>query len=162
MKRWTCMAVVLLVLVGCGGGDGGDGNEPVEEAELPEFDLTGRWEMADADLKCQSSSGELPEFALADLNGEFTSELLERPLRIVQAGSSLEITDLESGSQVERTVAGNQVGYAQSERRLVGDHDIDLSLDVMGTAVDQDRVVGTHTFMWTTNLDGLTVAGDTL
>lgn len=29
-------------------------------------------------------------------------------------------------------------------------------------AVDKDRVVGTHTFMWTTKLDGLTVAGGTL
>ena len=106
MKYWIAVALLVLALTGYGGD-----REPLDQPEAPEFNLTGRWVTMAID--CDSFSGDLPEPALAELDGQLEYEALQSPgVRIVQMGNDLEFTDLETRKY--QKLGGNQAASCSS------------------------------------------------
>ncbi|MDE0206688.1 MAG: hypothetical protein OXP66_11755 [Candidatus Tectomicrobia bacterium] len=156
MKYWIAAVLLLPALTGCGGG-----GEPLDRLEAPAFDLTGRWVTAAID--CGSFSSDLPEAALAKLDGQLEDETLRSPgVRIVQTGNDLEFTDLEGGRRWDGTMSGDQFHFADSGRGDVGGPDADAYLEVEGTALDEDRIAVTHEVDWAFRAEGRTVTGGTV
>lgn len=155
MKHWIFIAPLILTLTGCGGG----GNrEPLEQ---PEFDLTGRWVTTAID--CETFSLDLPEFELAAFDAQLVEESLQGPgVRIVQMGNDLAFTDLESGRQWDGTISGDQMSYANSDQREVGDLDFDAYLEAEGTVLEEGVMVGSYDMDWTFEVDGMTITGGTV
>ena len=158
MKRWTGIALLMLALGGCGGG--GD-REPFAPLEEPAFDLTGRWVTTAMD--CSSFSSDLPEPVLAELDAQLEDETLQSPGgRVVQMGNDLAFTDLETGRRWDGTISGDQVRYADSDRREMGGLGFDAYLEAEGTVLDAGRIAGTYDLDWTFRVEGETVTGGTL
>lgn len=154
MKRWIGIAMMVLVLAGCGGGDG----EPLEP---PEFDLTGRWVATEVD--CTSFSTHLPQGALAELDGQLEYEILQDPgVRVRQTGNDLEITYLDDGTQVDGTISGDQIRYTVSEQQTLAGFAIDVYLEAEGTALDADTIAGTENLELTLEAEGEAVTISTV
>ena len=163
MRPYGVLAAVamLVALAGCGGdGGGGTGDDEADPLELPAFDLSGDWETTDID--CDSLSGDLPRFELDAFDAEIEAEVLDSTgSRIVQEGNDLEITDLDTGERLHGTISGDQVSYSDSERRIIGDLDVDLYVESEATVLRSDLLVGTQDFTWTITNPFGTVAGAT-
>ena len=69
LNRWIGLAAVFFLATGCG-GDG-------ERLEPAVFDLTGDWRYRD--VECTSVSDDLPQAALAELDGDLAYEASQHP-----------------------------------------------------------------------------------
>lgn len=156
MKRWMGIALagLLTLLAGCG-GDGSD--RPKQQT----FDLTGHW--VTAGIACETSSAALPPEALAGMNGQIEHETLASPgATIAQDGSTLVITDLETGDQTDGTIVGDMVSYVESEEgEFAGVTGASESM-FEGMVVDPDTIEGTVGVEWEFTAEGMTFMGETV
>ena len=149
---WALCAV-LAALAGCG-GDG----ERAESLEPPAFDLTGDWVTAEID--CDTFSADIPPYDLTSFNTDLEADLLQAPgLRVAQRGNDLQITDLESGLQLDGTITGDRVRYVYSDERSVGGLDASIYVETQGTVLSADTIVGTQEADWTLTAQGQTITG---
>ena len=155
MRRWVAVVLPVLALTGCRAG-----GEPLDRLEAPAFDLTGRWVTTAMD--CESSSGDLPEGALAELDGQLEYETLRSPgIRIVQTGNGLAFSDVETGRRWDGTISGGRFRIADSGRG-VGGPDADARLEVEGTVLGAGHIAVTHDVDWAFRFEGRMVTGGTL
>ena len=167
---YTCELEVERVFVGTGLLElDEDEAEVVEEpqrdagntGEVDADNLTGRWVTTAID--CDSFSSDLPELALAELDGQIEYETLQSPgVRIVQMGNDLEFTDLETGGQWAGTISGDQVRYAESYQSQVFGLNSDAYLEAEGTVLDADHIAVTYDLNATIKIEGTTITIGTL
>ena len=147
MNRWIGLAAVFFLAAGCG-GDG-------ERLEPAAFDLTGDWRYRD--VECTSVSDDLPQAALAELDGDLAYEASQHPgLRVAQMGSDLGITYLDDGGQYEATISGDQVEYFVSERRRVNGWDLDWNSRIRGTVRSANAIALVEETELAFSVDGVT------
>lgn len=152
------LAITLAAFTGCG-GDGGDRGHGGPDA--PEFDLTGVWKTTESD--CQSYSGDLSESELAEFDPGTVAEGEEDPVsEIVQSGNHLEITDLETGQQIEGTISGNRIEFEASIQIGSDGVETDLSTKGEGEALDAYHITVTLENAWAFTFRGETFAGETI
>ena len=139
MFRLNVIVLFVCILAGCGGGGGEDGGG--EPPVLPEYDLTGRWLTAEP-VDCTTVSGDVPALLLAQVNSELELALLDEGLgtRVVQMGNDLEITSLDSGARADGNISGDQVTFAYSEQRMLGELDVDIYEEYEGTVLNANRI----------------------
>ena len=150
------LVVALVALAGCG-GDGAEGGHA--GPETPEFDLTGMWETTESD--CRSYSDDLSEAELAQVDPGLLAEGEELGSEIVQSGNRLEITDIETGQQIEGTISGNRIEFEASLRLASDGVETDLSMIGDGEALDADHISVTQEIDWSFTFQGETFAGAT-
>lgn len=154
-SRLIVAALSVFALAGCGGGgEGGDRERLVP----PEYDLTGRWIVVEP-VDCLTISGDLSEYQLDQLSLEYENALLEEALgtRVVQTGNDLELTVLDSGARAEGTISGDQIRFAVSEQRMLGELDADLYQEIEGTVLNANRAALTDEATLTLAAGGETV-----
>ena len=52
--------------------------------------------------------------------------------------------DLETGTQSEATISGDQIRYSFSESNMIGTMMVDIHGEVKGTVVNEDLIIGTQ------------------
>ena len=136
------LVLLVFILTGCGGGGGeGGGDEPVVS---PQYDLTGHWITGDP-VDCTILSADLFANEIAALELLLESELLDSlGSRVIQTGNDLEIISLESGLRVDGTISGNQIRYAYSEERMLGEFEVDIYGEAEGTVLNANRIAVTE------------------
>ena len=124
-------------------------------------DLTGRW--VTTEIACDSFSSDLPQGALAELDGQLEYEALQSSgLLVIQKGNDLEITYLDSGERIEGTTAGDQIRYVVSEQLPFGDFSTDVFVEAKGTVLDADYIDEMQEIEWTFGIEGRNVTVSTV
>ena len=142
MLRIVVGVLFVLILAGCGGGgnEGGGGEPPV----TPQYDLTGQWRTVDP-VNSSVFSADLSAGEIAELESLLESALLDSlGSRIIQMGNDLEIIGLESGLRVDGTISGDQIRYADSAQRMLGEFEVDIYTEAEGTVLSANRIAETQ------------------
>lgn len=140
--RLIVIALFVFIAAGCGGG-GGDG-ESGRPLESPEYDLTGHWR-AVAPVSCTVISLDLFPAEITELELILETELLDGlGSRVTQMGNDLEIISLASGVRADATISGDQIRYAYSEQRMLGEFDVDVFGEAEGTVLNANRIAVTE------------------
>ena len=134
--------LLVFVLAGCGGGGGEGGRD--EPLAAPQYDLTGLWRTVDP-IDCAILSADLFPNEIAALKSLLESALLDSlGSRVIQTGNDLEIVSLASGLRLDATISGNQIRYAYSEERTLGEFDVDIFGEAEGTVLSANRIAVTE------------------
>lgn len=125
------LSFVILATFGC------DGSDSRKAQEAPDVDLTGQWTVTEGECSINVMFLGFVE----DLEAEqWTSPDID----IEQMGSLLNVTDLETGTQSEATISGDQIRYSFSESNMIGTMMVDIHGEVKGTVVNEDLIIGTQ------------------